>query len=94
MKKLLHILLLFIIWTPGVAQVFNMGNLGTITNACGGLFYDSQGPGTNYQNNEFSTVTFCAPAGQVITFTFTDFATEAGWDYLDIYNGSSTASPL
>jgi hypothetical protein len=94
MKKLLHILLLFIIWNPGVAQVYNMGNLGTINNACGGLFYDSQGPGTNYQNNEFSTVTFCAPAGQVITFTFTDFATEAGWDYLDIYNGSSTASPL
>jgi len=94
MKKLLHILLLFIIWIPGVAQVYNMGNLGTITNACGGLFYDSQGPGTNYQNNEFSTVTFCAPVGQAITFTFTDFRLEPGFDYLDIYNGPSTASPL
>ena len=76
------------------AQVYTMGNLGTVSNACGGLFYDSQGPGANYQNNEFYTATFCAPAGQVITFTFTDFATEAGWDYLDVYNGPSTASPL
>ena len=94
MKKLLHILLLFIIWIPGVAQVYNMGNLGTITNACGGLFYDSQGPNVQYLNNEFSTVTFCAPAGQAITFTFTDFRLEAGFDFLDVYNGPTTASPL
>ena len=94
MKKLLNILLLFIIWIPGVAQVYNMGNLGTITDACGGLFYDSQGPNGQYLNNEFSTVTFCAPAGQAITFTFTDFRLEAGFDFLDVYNGPSTASPL
>jgi hypothetical protein len=94
MRKLLHILLLFIIWIPGVAQVYNMGNLGTITDACGGLFYDSQGPNAQYLNNEFSTITFCAPAGQAITFTFTDFRLEAGFDFLDVYNGPTTASPL
>lgn len=76
------------------AQVYNMGNLGTITDACGGMFYDSQGPATNYLNNEFYTATFCAPPGQYITFDFTAFQTEFLSDWLDIYNGPTTGSPL
>jgi hypothetical protein len=71
-----------------------MGNLGTITDACGGMFYDSQGPATNYLNNEFYTATFCAPPGQYITFDFTAFQTELLSDWLDIYNGPTTGSPL
>jgi gliding motility-associated-like protein len=80
------------------AQVYNMGNLGTISNACGGSFYDSggssPGAGGNYGASENSTVTFCAPAGQVITFTFSSFTLENSWDYLYVYNGPTTGSPL
>lgn len=71
-----------------------MGNLGTVSNACGGFFYDSQGPGTNYQNNENYTATFCAPPGQYISFNFTAFQTEGLADWLDVYNGPNTGSPL
>ena len=77
-----------------LAQAINMGNLGVVNDACGSTFYDNSGPGVNYSNNQFLTATFCAPAGQVITFSFSDFALEAGFDFLDIYNGPSTASPL
>lgn len=76
------------------AQNYNMGNLGTISDACGGNFYDSQGPGTNYLNNEFYTATFCAPPGQYISFNFTAFQTEFLFDWLDVYNGPTTGSPL
>ncbi|MCZ2249700.1 MAG: CUB domain-containing protein [Bacteroidia bacterium] len=75
------------------AQNYNMGNLGTITNACGGNFYDSGGPGSNYSNNELYTATFCAPPGQYISFTFTSFNIESNFDWLDVYNGPNTLSP-
>jgi hypothetical protein len=77
------------------AQTFNMSNaLGTVTNACGGIFYDSNGPSTNYGNNEASIATFCAPPGQYISFEFTQFDTEDFWDELIIYNGPTTAAPI
>jgi hypothetical protein len=77
-----------------LSQAYNMGNLGTVNNACGGTFYDNGGANGQYSNNQLLTATFCAPAGQAITFSFSDFALEAGFDFLDIYNGPSTASPL
>lgn len=77
------------------AQSFNMSNsLGTVNNACGGIFYDSNGPSTNYANNEASVATFCAPPGQFISFEFTQFDTEVFLDELIIYNGPTTASPI
>ena len=76
------------------AQNINMGNLGTVTTACGGNFYDSGGPAGNYGNNEFFTATFCAPPGQYISFNFTSFNTEFLFDNLDVYNGPNTAAPL
>lgn len=77
------------------AQSFNMSNsLGTVTNACGGTFYDSGGPFGNYSNFESSIATFCAPPGQFITFTFTQFDLEFLFDDLIIYNGPNTAAPI
>ena len=77
------------------AQVYNMGNnLGTVNNACGGMFYDSGGPSGQYADNQFFTATFCAPPGQYISFNFTAFNTEAIFDLLDVYNGPNTAAPL
>ena len=78
------------------SQIYNMGSsaIGTISNACGGTFYDSGGSTGSYGNNQNFTVTFCAPAGQYMYLDFTAFSTEANYDYLYIYNGPSTASPL
>jgi PKD repeat protein len=73
--------------------IFNITN-GSIT-TCTGDFYDSGGPTGNYQNNENYTETFYpSTAGSMIQFTFTSFSTESGYDYLRIYNGTSTAAPL
>ena len=71
-----------------------MGNLGTITNACGGTFYDSGGPAGQYGNSQDFTATFCAPAGQFISFDFTSFNTSNAQDFLDIYDGADINAPL
>ncbi len=62
--------------------------------ACGTSFSDPAGGG-NYANNTNFTRTYCPTnAGDMVTLTFTQFATEAGWDFVTIYNGPSTASPV
>lgn len=71
-----------------------MGNFGPINGACSGFFYDDGGPNGQYSNNQLLTATFCAPPGESIIFTFTDFRLEGGFDFLDVYAGPSTASPL
>jgi len=74
------------------AQAYNMGN-GTL-NACSGTFYDSNGA-ANYFNNENFTYTICPTGtGQCARVTFSSFNVEANFDFLSIYNGPSTASPL
>ena len=97
MKKLLYLLLTFIAlaYSSSVnAQAYDMINGGTIAGSCGGTFYDSGGPAGNYLNNENLTETFCAPAGQYITFNFTTFSVESGFEHLNIYSGPTTGSPL
>lgn len=95
MKKLILIYIIFVFASFRIeAQVYNMGNLGTINNACGGLFYDSGGPSGTYGNNENFTATFCAPPGEFLTFSFLSLDLEPGFDFLDVYDGPSTASPI
>ena len=71
----------------------------------GGLFVDSGGDAATYQNNEEEEYVFCPTnAGDTvsITFTFVDLEVSAStvgaqdgcWDFLSIYNGMSTASPV
>ncbi|HEY1037914.1 MAG TPA: CUB domain-containing protein, partial [Bacteroidia bacterium] len=93
MKKitLIFILLLSGI-TIGFSQNYNMAN-GTINAGCAGNFYDPGGPNGNHGNNQNITETFCAQAGQYLTFTFTQF-TLGNNDYLYVYDGSSTSAPL
>lgn len=63
--------------------------------ACGGSWYDSNGPGGNYFNNESSVITFCpSTPGQYVQVSFNSFATESGYDFLTIYNGSNTSAPV
>ena len=97
MKKLLSSLITLLaisITSQLSAQIYNMGNLGTVSGACGGTFYDSGGPAGAYTNGQNFTATFCAPAGQYITFTFSSFVTENSFDRLIIYNGPTVGSPL
>lgn len=79
--------------TGGGGDNYNMPG-GTIT-TCGALFYDTGGPGGNYGNNQNITTTFC-PDGpdQCIQVSFTSFSIENGWDYLYIYDGPNTGSPI
>ena len=61
---------------------------------CGTTVYDTGGAGGNYGVNQNLTWTYCAPAGQVVTLTFTAFNTEAGYDQLSIHNGATNAAPM
>jgi PKD repeat protein len=80
-----------------ISPVFNMTN-GTVT-TCSGNFYDPGGSGANYGDNQNFTMTFLpGTAGSKLRFTFSSFDLESytncGYDYLKIYNGSSTSAAL
>lgn len=94
MKTFNHWLLAIFLLLPfGLgAQTFTQTN-GTV-NACSGNFYDSGNVGGTYLNGENSTFTICSNSGNCVRVSFSAFDLESGWDYLYIYNGPSTASPL
>ena len=72
---------------------FDMDN-GTAT-TCYANFYDPGGVSNNYLNNQNVTQTFYpATAGDMVRCTFNSFFTESGYDYLRIYDGTSTSAPL
>ena len=76
-----------------VREAYNMQN-GTVT-TCNALFYDNGGPNNGYGNNKNYTMTFMpASQGSMIGVTFTEFSTEGGYDFLYIYDGSSTNATL
>ena len=71
------------------AESYNMHN--GIVETCNALFYDNGGPNSNYGNNKDYTLTFKpAIAGNRISVNFIEFSTEANYDYLYAYNGTST----
>jgi len=67
--------------------------------SCNGILYDNGGTGT-YINNTTSVVTIAPVGASALNLDFKIFDVEPGsgtscdYDYLEIYNGSSTASPL
>ncbi len=74
-----------------VADSYNMQN-GSIT-TCSALFYDAQGPNSNYGNNQTYTMTFNPGSEDAkISVNFSEFNTESGYDYLYIYDGTSTSA--
>ena len=77
------------------SQVYNITTGGTI-NTCAGTFVDPGGSAGNYGNNDLYEITFCTPLPPPlqILFDFTFWDVEAGADYLYIYDGPTTASPL
>ncbi|MBM3404804.1 MAG: hypothetical protein FJY10_07940, partial [Bacteroidetes bacterium] len=67
----------------------------TTISTCVGNFYDSGGASGNYQNGENFTMTFNpSTSGSMVRAVFSAFNTESGYDYLKIYNGTSTSAPL
>lgn len=61
----------------------------------GATFFDSGGSGGNYSINEDRTYIYCPQnSTDKVTINFTSFDIESGFDYLYVYNGNTTTSPL
>jgi len=60
---------------------------------CSGTFRDLGGPG-NYYDNEDWTYTIAPPNASQVTLSFSSFSIENNWDFMYIYDGPSTTSPL
>lgn len=74
-----------------VTEAYNMQNT-TIT-TCSALFYDDGGPNTNYGNSMDVTMTFLpATAGGMLEAVFNTFDVENNYDFLYIYDGTSTSA--
>ncbi len=92
-KHLLTTCIFFAISFNSFAQNYLMSSTNVST--CAGNFYDSGGGGANYGLNQNTTMTLCSnTAGQCIRISFTAFNLENNFDFLRIYNGPNTASPL
>ena len=78
--------------TPGTDPETIIMQDGTVT-TCDALFYDSGGENSAYGNNLTYTMTFYpATEGASISVAFSQFNTESGYDYLYIYDGTSTSA--
>jgi spore germination protein YaaH len=64
-----------------------------IPQTCSGTFTDIGGPG-NYFNNEDWTYTIAPPNSSAVSVTFNSFDVENNYDFLYVYNGPNTTSPL
>ncbi|MBI3501361.1 MAG: T9SS type A sorting domain-containing protein [Bacteroidetes bacterium] len=65
----------------------------TVVN-CTDTIFDMGGPNRNYYSNENYTYTIAPANATSVSLAFSSFNSEATNDYLKIYDGPSTASPL
>lgn len=94
-KVLLTTILLFVLLLvqTGHAQTFTIVNGGNVS-TCSGDFYDTGGLLGDYQNNQDITYTICSSTpGSQVSIQFTSFSTENNFDFLEIHDGNSVASP-
>jgi len=66
----------------------------TSTTAINGILYDSGGPTGDYSDNEDCTFLINPGPNCAITLTFNSFDVEFFWDFLYVYDGPNTFSPL
>ena len=97
MKKISIFLLLMAFFAPLAMNAQNTitlnGNLTqTIAPNTSYTFYDSGGPDGTYSTSENYTATFTAPGN--ITLSFTSFNTESSWDYMYVYDGTTSGTVL
>ncbi|MBK6953142.1 MAG: hypothetical protein IPH24_14185 [Crocinitomicaceae bacterium] len=62
--------------------------------SCSGMIHDFGGPSKNYYNYEDYTWTIAPPNATSIDVSFSSFNVELNYDYLYIYDGPTTVSPL
>ncbi|MEZ4811737.1 MAG: Calx-beta domain-containing protein [Allomuricauda sp.] len=68
---------------------------GVTVNTCSDIFVDSGGIGATYGNNENRTYTICPDTpGSFTRVTFTNFDVETSYDFLYVYEGTSTGGTL
>lgn len=77
-------------------DVVNTANIcqATSMTSGSGTIYDSGGPTGDYVDNENCTFLINPGCADSLMLTFTAFDLEWNWDYLYIYDGTSTAGPL
>lgn len=61
---------------------------------CTDTIYDMGGPTRNYYDNEDYTYTIAPSGASSVSLAFSSFTTEANFDSLWLYDGTSTAAPL
>ena len=84
----------FVIVDTG-CEIININATGIINStACNGQLYDSGGPGGTYGLNSSGIVTIAPPNAGSVTLTFDEFVMEPGIDFIQIYDGPDTNSPL
>jgi hypothetical protein len=90
-KRLFIIIVATIFWVNANSQTYSIeAGLGTVT-TCSGTFNDGTG---QYSNNSDYTVTFCSGSSALINVNFSVLNVESGWDFLEVHDGPSTASPV
>ncbi|UZO80728.1 right-handed parallel beta-helix repeat-containing protein [Aquimarina sp. ERC-38] len=68
---------------------------GITVNSCNNGFADTGGTNANYSDNENITFTICPDsADRYVEVLFNSFDLENGFDFLRVYNGTSTSAPL
>jgi len=85
--------ILFVLANQTQAQNYN--NPGGMVQTCVGNFNDTGGSAATYDDDEYIVTTLCpSGAGNCVSVSFSTFNLENNFDYLTIYDGPSTASPL
>jgi PKD repeat protein len=80
--------------TSNPCNIFMVENGITPTQtSCEGNLFDSGGYG-NYQDNTNSSITIAPTGAMDVTLNFISFSFELNYDYLYIYDGPGTTSPL
>lgn len=94
MKKNVLLLCLLFLFNLSEGQTFNMCSGTTSSSATSGLIYDSGGPNGNYNNSQNCTFLIRSACNGTIYLSISAFNTESGYDYLTVFNGSTTSSPV
>jgi N-acetyl-anhydromuramyl-L-alanine amidase AmpD len=80
-------------WETYYKLINNTPTITTVT-ATGGTFYDTGGASANYADDERKLWLFQPSGATSISMNFTSFAVENAYDYMFIYDGATTNSPL
>ncbi|MEL7221106.1 MAG: PKD domain-containing protein, partial [Bacteroidota bacterium] len=95
MRHFLHLFLVLLSTTLLAQNTYNTPIAGDLViEDCSGILYDSGGADGDYTNDELGIVSIMANAGDLLSLTFTEFNVENSFDYIVIYDGPDTNSPV